>query len=78
MNPLNFLQHLFTHRAIEHELSEAKVQIKELQEQNHTLQTELHNRDAKIEQLHQEIKNLNDFIHAQSIEVDSDFDPRKI
>ena len=77
MNPLNLIERWFTHRAIERELEDEKVQNKELREENLTLQTEIHNRDAKIEQLRQETKELNDLLHARPPVVETDFDPRK-
>lgn len=77
MNPLNFLQHLFTLRAIERELADEKALNKQLEAKNKELQAQLQARDAVIEQLHQENKKLNDFLHAQPVVVKSDFDPRK-
>ncbi len=77
MNPLNLIERWFTHRSIERELKDEKVQNKELREENLTLQTEIHNRDTKIEQLRQENKELNDLLHARPPIVETDFDPRK-
>lgn len=81
MNPLNFLQHLFTLRAIERELADQKTVARELQATNKQLQAELQKRDAIIEsrdaqinQLRQENKELNDFLHARPPVVETAFD----
>ena len=87
MNPLNFIQHLFTLRAIERELADEKIVSKALRAENDKLHaqletqlqaqdTELQKRDAIITGLRQENKELNDLLHTRQI-VETDFDPRK-
>ena len=77
MNPLNFLQHLFTLRAIERELADEKVASKNLKAENERLRAQLQDRDATIAKLRQENKELNDLLHAKPIVVETNFDPRK-
>ena len=81
MNPLNFLQHLFTLRAIERELADEKVRTKQLeavlQTERQKHEEELRIRDATINKLRQENKEFNDLLHARPIVVETDFDPRK-
>ena len=81
MSPLNFLQHLFTLRAIERELADEKVRTKQLEAVLQTVrqkhEAELQIRDTTINKLRQENKELNDLLHARPPIVESDFDPRK-
>lgn len=74
MNPLNLLQHLFTLRAIERELADHKALVKELQAEIRERDAIIESRDTEINQLRQEIKGLNDILHAQPLVVETAFD----
>ena len=74
MNPLNFLQHLFTLRAIERELADQKTLVKELQAELQKRDAIIENRDAEINQLRQEKKELNEHLHARPLVVETAFD----
>lgn len=78
MNPLNFLQHFFTLRAIKRELSDEKVRTKQLEAvmeaQRQKYEIELQSREAIIEQLRQENKELSSHLHAKPITVETHFD----
>jgi peptidoglycan hydrolase CwlO-like protein len=77
MNPLNFLQHLFTLRAIERELTDHKTLVKELQAELRERDAIIESRDTEINQLRQEIKGLNGILHAQPLVVETVFDHYK-
>ncbi len=82
MSPLNFLQHLFTHRAIDRELRDEKMRTKQLEAELHMArqehEAELQSRDATINKLRQENKELNALLHAQDVVVDTRFDLFKL
>ena len=73
MNPLNFLQHLFTLRAIERELTDHKTLVKELQAELRERDAIIESRDTEINQLRQEIKGLNDILHVRPLVVETAF-----
>lgn len=82
MNPLNFLQHLFTHRAIEHELADEKIMSKALKAENEKLhaqlETDVQARDTEIIKLRQEIKELKEMLHAGPPIAETNFDVFKM
>ncbi len=69
MNLLNFLQHLFTHRAIERELAEAKAKITILESENKDLSFKVQQRDDKIKILEDQLRSKPEPI------VESHFNP---
>lgn len=78
MNPLNFLQHLFTHRVIERELADEKIASKALKAENEKLHAQwekhLQARDTEINKLRQENKELKEMLHARPPIAETDFD----